>query len=31
MVSKSSSCTLYSKVTEEHAKLEDFQTIKSVG
>lgn len=31
LVSKSRSSTLYSKVTEEHAKLEDFQTMKSVG
>lgn len=31
MVSKSRSSTLYSKVTEEHASLDDFQSIKSVG
>jgi|LauGreDrversion4_2_1035121.scaffolds.fasta_scaffold217646_1 hypothetical protein len=31
LVNKSRSSTLYSKVSEEQAKLEDFQTIKIIG
>ena len=31
LISKSRSSTLYSKMSEEHARLEDFETIKIVG
>lgn len=31
LVSGSRSSTLYSKLTEEHASLDDFQTLKSIG
>ena len=31
LVTGSRSSTLYSKLTEEHASLDDFQTLKSIG